>query len=83
MTRRALEEARTAREVCAHLEHHPALRGWRQSGSHRIFTGPDGAVGVPMHNGDLKRGTLRSIMRRAALVGLAMLALAVVIGVVA
>lgn len=83
MTRRTLDRATTAREVCQALEHHPDLREWRQSGSHRTYTGPHGIVIVPAHAGDLKRGTLRSILRMAAMAGLAALVVAVVIVVMA
>lgn len=83
MSRRTLDRATTAREVCAALETHPNLREWRQSGSHRTYTGPSGIVVVPAHTGDLKRGTLRSILRMAAMAGLAALVLAIAIGVFA
>lgn len=61
----------------------PALREWRQSESHRTYTGPSGIVVVPAHTGDLARGTLRSILRMAAMAGLAALVLAIAIGVFA
>lgn len=73
MTRRTLDRARTGRELCQHFDHHPALRAKRQSGSHVIYTGPNGQVIVPNHNGDVKTGTLRSIVRMAKLAGLATL----------
>lgn len=76
MTRRTLDRAHTGRELCQHFEHHPALRAKRQNGSHVVYTGPTGTVIVPNHPGDVKRGTLRSIIRMAALAGLATLAVA-------
>lgn len=76
MTRRTLEKAHTGREVCAHFDNHPALVEVHQSGSHRIYRGPRGSVIVPAHNGDVPRGTLRSICRMAALAGLAALVIA-------
>ena len=79
MTRRTLDRAQTAQQLCAHFDHHPALRGWRQSGSHRIYTGPTGQVIVPCHNGDVANGTRRSICRMAALAGLALVALAALV----
>jgi predicted RNA binding protein YcfA (HicA-like mRNA interferase family) len=80
MARRTLDRAHTAREVNAHFEHHPALIDVRQNGSHRTYRGPNGSVIVPCHNGDIARGTLRSIVRMAALAGLAALAVAALIG---
>jgi predicted RNA binding protein YcfA (HicA-like mRNA interferase family) len=77
MTRRTLDKSTTAREVCQALEHHPALVEVRQSGSHRIFRGPSGMVVVPAHGGNLRRGTLRSILRMAALAGLSVFDLAI------
>jgi predicted RNA binding protein YcfA (HicA-like mRNA interferase family) len=82
MTRRTLDKATTAREVCAALDYHPDLVDVRQTGSHRIYRGPHGTVIVPAHGGDLARGTLRSILRMAALAGLAVLLIAVVAAVV-
>ena len=84
MTRRTLDRAVTGREVRQHFDNHPSLREVRQSGSHRIYRGPTGSVVVPCHDGDVAKGTLRSIRRMAALAGLAMLAVAVaVIGTLA
>lgn len=68
MTRRTLDRATTGREVCQHFDNHPALVSVSQSGSHRKYTGPRGIVIVPAHSGDIARGTLRSIVRMAALV---------------
>jgi predicted RNA binding protein YcfA (HicA-like mRNA interferase family) len=79
MTRRTLDRATTAREVCQALDHHPALREKRQRGSHVVYTGPGGNVIVPAHPGDLKRGTLKSICRMALLAGLSVLVLAAVL----
>ena len=40
----------------------------RQKGSHATYRHDDGRIAVvPMHSGDLKRGTLRSILRQAVL----------------
>lgn len=57
-----------SREVIARL----LQAGWRevrQSGSHRQFKHPDrpGLVTVPMHSGDLKIGTVKSIERQSGL----------------
>ena len=74
MTRRTLDRSHTYQEVQQHLDHHPALRDVRQSGSHRTYTGPHGCVTVPCgHRGDVPRGTLRSICRMAALAGLGLI----------
>lgn len=73
MARRTLDRSTTYREVAAHFDNHPALRAARQSGSHRTYTGPTGSVVVPCHNGDVPRGTLRSIVRMALMAGLACL----------
>jgi predicted RNA binding protein YcfA (HicA-like mRNA interferase family) len=57
----------TVREVVARL----MAEGWseaRQTGSHKHFTHPNKPgqrVTVPMHRGDLKRGTLHSIVKQA------------------
>ena len=58
----------TVREVLRVLQ----ADGWqflRQSGSHMQFTHPTkpGRVTVPDHRGDLKPGTLRSILKQAGL----------------
>lgn len=40
----------------------------RQKGSHATYRHQDGRIAVvPMHSGDLKRGTLRSVLRQAGL----------------
>lgn len=58
----------TAREVIAKLN----KEGWTydsQSGSHRHFVHAvkPGKVTVPMHKGDIKKGTLNSILKQAGL----------------
>lgn len=58
----------TAREVIAKLN----KDGWTydsQTGSHRHFTHATkpGKVTVPMHKGDIKKGTLNSILKQAGL----------------
>ncbi len=58
----------TARQVIKRLEED----GWyevRQSGSHKQFQHDTklGTVTVPMHRGDIPRGTLRNIFRQAGL----------------
>ena len=58
----------SGKRMCKALEDH----GWvldRVSGSHHIYTHPDGGrVTVPVHaNKDLKTGTQRGIMRDAGL----------------
>lgn len=79
MSRRTLDRATTAREVCAHFDHHPALVEVHQSGSHRVYRGPSGTVIVPAHSGDVPRGTLRSIQRMALMAGLAVLVIGLVV----
>ncbi len=39
----------------------------RQKGSHRIYTKENIAIIVPYHNKDLKRGTLRKIVKQIGL----------------
>ncbi|OGE86141.1 MAG: hypothetical protein A3J48_02255 [Candidatus Doudnabacteria bacterium RIFCSPHIGHO2_02_FULL_46_11] len=39
----------------------------RQKGSHRIFVKDDVGITVPVHNKDLKPGTLRSIIKASGL----------------
>ena len=57
----------TAREVVKRLN----KEGWyedRQNGSHRVFKHPDkpgDRVNVPIHNGDVSKGTLRNIYEDA------------------
>ncbi len=56
----------TAREVIRRL----TAEGWQevhQSGGHKIFEHPEksGQVSVPMHPGDIKKGTLANIYRQA------------------
>ena len=79
MTRRALEACHTDRELCQHFDHHKALIGWRQCGSHRVYDGPTGSVVVPCHGKDVARGTLRSILKMAVLAGLAVIVLVVLL----
>lgn len=76
MSRRTLDRALTGREVAAHFDNHPALISVRQSGSHRTYRGPRGSVTVPVHGGEIARGTLRSIRRMALIAGLACLVFA-------
>ena len=57
----------TARDVIRALER-AGFKEARQSGSHcRLIHGDDPArkVTVPVHSGDLKRGTLRAIIAQA------------------
>jgi len=58
----------TAREVVALLQEH----GWfkdRHRGSHAIYKHPTatGRIVVPMHNGDLPKGTLSDILKKAGI----------------
>lgn len=58
----------TAKEVVALLE----SAGWRkdrQKGSHAVFKHPDktARITVPMHPGDLPKGTLNDILKKAGL----------------
>lgn len=56
------------RELCRALE----ANGWyhaRTSGSHHIYKqdGNENCISVPVHNGDLKTGLLRKLMKLAEL----------------
>jgi predicted RNA binding protein YcfA (HicA-like mRNA interferase family) len=58
----------TAREVVEMIEH----AGWRkdrQRGSHAVFKHAErsGRIVVPMHNGDLPKGTVRDILKKAGI----------------
>jgi predicted RNA binding protein YcfA (HicA-like mRNA interferase family) len=58
----------TARELVARIE----SIGWikdRQSGSHAVFKHPlkEGRLIVPLHTGDIPKGTLNDIMKKAGL----------------
>jgi len=69
--------ALTAREVIRALER-AGFREARRSGSHvRLIHASDPArkITVPMHAGDLKRGTMRAIIAQAGLTVEAFLAL--------
>lgn len=39
----------------------------RQKGSHRIYINKNNAVTIPYHNKDLRKGTLRSIIKQSGL----------------
>lgn len=57
----------TAKQVVKGLERNGFVFA-RQKGSHATYRHSDGRIAVvPMHSGDLKRGTLRSILRQAGL----------------
>jgi len=58
----------TAREVVAKIEA-DGLAKDRQSGSHAVFKHPQrsGRVIVPMHPGDIPKGTLNDILKKAGL----------------
>ena len=80
--RKAIDESRDTRDVCAALERAPGLIAWRQNGtSHRVYVGPRGSVAVPVSEKELRRGTWRSIIRQAALAGLAVLVIAAMLAV--
>lgn len=58
----------TARELVSKLE----AAGWRQDrqkGSHAVFKHQDrpGRIVVPMHSGDIPKGTLSDILKKAGL----------------
>jgi len=54
-----------AREVIALLRRHGFVED-HQVGSHKTFLHPDGRrVTVPVHPGDIRLGTLRTIYRQA------------------
>lgn len=81
MTRRkAIDESRDTRDVCSALERSPYLVSTRQNGSsHRVYVGPRGSVAVPVHEKELRLGTWRSVIRQAAMAGLLVVALFLVI----
>jgi predicted RNA binding protein YcfA (HicA-like mRNA interferase family) len=57
----------TAKQVVSGLERNGFVLA-RQKGSHATYRNPDGRIAVvPMHSGDIKRGTLRSILRQSGL----------------
>lgn len=57
----------TAKQVVAALQRH-GFGFARQKGSHATYRHADGRTAVvPMHSGDVKRGTLRSILKQANL----------------
>ena len=56
--------ALTSREVIRALER-AGFREHRQRGSHKIFKKEALRVTVPVHSGDLKKGTVRSIVEQA------------------
>jgi predicted RNA binding protein YcfA (HicA-like mRNA interferase family) len=58
----------TAKEVVSKLE----AEGWRlarQKGSHAVFKHPSrkGRIIVPMHHGDMTKGTLNDILKKGGL----------------
>lgn len=79
MSRKPLCDCRTYREVHQALSHAPGLAGVRNGGRHVVYRGPRGSVPVPSHNGDVPHGTLKSIVRLAAMAGLASVVLAVMV----
>jgi predicted RNA binding protein YcfA (HicA-like mRNA interferase family) len=57
----------TAKQVVKGLERN-GFAFARHKGSHATYRHQDGRIAVvPIHSGDLKRGTLRSILRQAGL----------------
>jgi predicted RNA binding protein YcfA (HicA-like mRNA interferase family) len=73
MSSKQLDHCRTSREITSYLSHRGATCS-RQSGSHSVWHGPNGAqIIVPCHAGDLKRGTLSSIIKMIIVAGLGML----------
>lgn len=57
----------TAKQVVAALLRNGFVLA-RQKGSHATYRHEDGRTAVvPMHTGDIKRGTLRSILRQTGL----------------
>ena len=55
-----------AKEVAALLEKNGFVKT-RQVGSHARFSKGNRHVTIPMHNGDIPKGTLASILRQAGL----------------
>jgi predicted RNA binding protein YcfA (HicA-like mRNA interferase family) len=57
----------TAKQIVAILQRHEFVLA-RQKGSHATYRHPDGRTTVvPMHSGDLRPGTLKSILRQSGL----------------
>jgi hypothetical protein len=66
-------------EVVSYYDHNPAVLDSHQTGSHKIYRGPRGSFVVPNGAGDMKRGTLKSILAQAAAAGVFGLVLAVIV----
>ncbi len=70
MSHKPLDRCRTAREIESYLSSRGAIKV-HQVGSHAKWLAPGGAsVTVPCHNGDIKRGTLSSIIKMVLIAGL-------------
>ncbi len=81
MTRRTLDRCTTYREVDAAITNHPDVVRIERNGATVKVYGPRGMVVYHNHPSQaVKRGTLRSILRMAALAGLAVLVLILALG---
>lgn len=77
--KKTLDDLRGARDVLTYAQQHGAYIE-PGKGSHTKIRGPQGGiVVVPNHPGDLKPGTLRSILKMLAAVGLGIAILALVL----
>jgi predicted RNA binding protein YcfA (HicA-like mRNA interferase family) len=80
MSRKQLEDCRTAREIVSYSECHGGYI--KEGGSHTKIVGPTGGIcPVPRHNGDLPSGTLRSIIRMLKLIGIIALVITVMVNI--
>lgn len=76
--KKTLDDLRTAKDVFTYAEQHGGCIEY--GGRHAKVRGPGGGiVAVPCHPGDLKTGTLRSIIKMLVAVGLGIMILAIVL----
>jgi predicted RNA binding protein YcfA (HicA-like mRNA interferase family) len=72
MSKSSFEDCKTADDFARALDRSNA-EYVGQTGSHRKWKGPNGGiVVVPMHKGDLPKGTRRSILKMIAAAGIAL-----------
>jgi hypothetical protein len=73
MGKKSLDQLRTGSDFVSYVEHHPATREIRQSGSHVCVKGPNPGTAVfPNHGGkELAPGTRRSVVKMLVAIGLA------------
>ena len=61
------KRAISGKDVIKILEKEFGFRTVRQKGSHRIYTKGNKGVTIPYHNKDLRRGTLRNIIKQSGM----------------